>query len=106
MVGSWNTVYSRKEATKIKRNDLLTTLSVLKKKWRVSLEFKAGTFGASGVKQVFHMTIGGMGIGNGAKYGDRTPAVWTHPTKGILISSAVNNKVSNSKNKNRNNTIS
>ena len=40
------------------------------------------------------MTTGGKGIGSGAKYGDRTPAVWTDPNKGILICSAVNNKVS------------
>ena len=69
----------------------------MKTKWRVSLEFKAGTYGASGLKQVFHMTVGGKGIGRGSKYGDRTPAVWTDPTKGILISSAVNNRVSYSK---------
>ena len=40
------------------------------------------------------MTTGGKGIGSGAKYGDRTPAVWTDPNKGILICSAVNDKVS------------
>ena len=59
----------------------------------MSLEFKADSYGA-GLKQVFHMTSGGKGIGTGKKYGDRTPAVWTDPAKGILICSAVNNQVS------------
>ena len=57
------------------------------------MEFKADSYGA-GLKQVLHMTTGGKGIGSGAKYGDRTLVVWTDPAKGILICSAVNNKVS------------
>ena len=43
---------------------------------------------------MFHMTIGGKGVGSSKKYGDRTPAVWTDPNKGILICSAVNGKPS------------
>ena len=57
------------------------------------MEFKADSYSA-GLKQVLHMTTGGKGIGSGAKYGDRTLVVWTDPAKGILICSAVNNKVS------------
>ena len=57
------------------------------------MEFKADSYSA-GLKQVLHMTTGGKGIGSGAKYGDRTPVVWTDPAKGIMICSAVNNKVS------------
>ena len=40
------------------------------------------------------MTVGGKGAGSGAQYGDRTPAIWTHPSRGFLISSAVGGKVS------------
>ena len=40
------------------------------------------------------MTIGGMGAGNNAKKGDRTPAVWTHSSRGLLVSSAVGKKAS------------
>ena len=43
------------------------------------------------------MTAGGKGAETGAKYGDRTPAIWTHSSKGFLISSAVNGRHSFSK---------
>ena len=43
------------------------------------------------------MTAGGKGAGTGAKYGDRTPAIWTHSSKGFLISSAVGGVFSYSK---------
>ena len=62
----------------------------------MSFDFKSNSF-AGGLKQVFHMTAGGKGAGGGAKYGDRTPAIWTHATRGFLISSAVGGKYSYSK---------
>ena len=90
--GSWSTVYSLKEEHLIGRNQLLTTIPLLKKEWRVSFLFKADEF--EGLAQVLHLTTGGKGSGSGAEYGDRTPAIWTHPTKGFLISSAVGGKSS------------
>ena len=54
-------------------------------------------FGTLPLGQVLHMTIGGVGAGRGAKYGDRTPAIWTHSTRGILVASGVRGKVSYSK---------
>ena len=39
-------------------------------------------------QNVLHLTIGGSSKQNG----DRTPAVWIHPQKGVLFSSAVNGK--------------
>ena len=39
-------------------------------------------------QNVLHLTIGGSSKQNG----DRTPAVWIHPKKGVLFSSAVNGK--------------
>ena len=65
------------------------------KEWRVSFLFKAKEF--DGLSQVLHLTTGGKGAGSGAKYGDRTPAIWTHSTKGFLISSPVGGKFSYSK---------
>ena len=79
----------------IRRNHLLTTIPILKKEWRISFEFKGTNF--KGLSQVFHMTAGGKGAGSGAKYGDRTPAIWTHASKGLLISSAVGGQFSYSK---------
>ena len=79
----------------IKRDQQLTTIPKLKKEWRVSFDFMATSY--SNTRQVFQMTTGGSGAGSSAKYGDRTPAIWTHPSKGFLISSAVNGKASYAK---------
>ena len=73
----------------------LATIPLLDKEWKISFDFMATSF--KGIRQVLHLTTGGVGSGGGAKYGDRTPAIWTHPTKGFLVSSAVSGKVSYAK---------
>ena len=95
LVGPWSSAFSMKEEHKITKDKLLTTIPLLKKEWKVSFDFKASGF--SGLEQVLHLTTGGKGAGSGAKYGDRTPAIWTHASKGFLISSAVGGKFSYSK---------
>ena len=92
MAGPWKAAYFLKAEHKIRRNNLLATIPLLKKEWKVSFDFKANSF--KGLQQVMHMTMGGKGAGSGAKYGDRTPAIWTHASRGFLISSAVGGKVS------------
>lgn len=91
----WHAVLSLPDEQEIKRNILLTTVPLLKQEWKVSFELKATKF--SGLQQILHMTRGGKGSGSGSKYGDRTPAIWIHSSKGFLISSAVNGKYSYSK---------
>ena len=91
--GPWNVVFSLKEEHQITKGNQLTTIPVLEKEWKVSFEFKANGYPAT-IQQVLHMTIGGKGTGSGAKYGDRTPAIWTHKTKGLLVASAVSGEVS------------
>ena len=91
----WDTILTSTNEQEIKRNTLLTTIPLLKQEWRVSFELKANKF--SGLQQILHMTRGGKGSGSGSKYGDRTPAIWTHSSRGFLISSAVNGKYSYSK---------
>ena len=91
----WDTILTSTDEQEIKRNTLLTTIPLLKQEWKVSFELKANKF--SGLQQILHMTRGGKGSGSGSKYGDRTPAIWTHSSKGFLISSAVNGKYSYSK---------
>merc|ERR1711962_1350531 len=93
--GPWETAFSLQEEHKIGRNELLTTIPLLKEEWKVSFDFKASRF--SGLTQIFHMTAGGKGSGSGARYGDRTPAISTHPTRGFLVSSAVGGRYSYSK---------
>ena len=91
----WDTILTSTDEQEIKRNTLLTTIPLLKQEWKVSFELKANKF--SGLQQILHMTRGGKGSGSGSKYGDRTPAIWTHSSNGFLISSAVNGKYSYSK---------
>ena len=91
----WRTAFSLQEEHQISRNVLLTTLPLLAKEWRVSFDFKANNF--NGLAQVLHMTAGGKGVGRGSKYGDRTPAIWTHSSRGLLVSSAVGGKYSYAK---------
>ena len=91
----WRTAFSLQEEHQISRNTLLTTLPLLAKEWRVSFDFKANNF--NGLAQVLHLTAGGKGSGSGSKYGDRTPAIWTHSSRGLLVSSAVGGKYSYAK---------
>ena len=93
--GPWITAYSLREESQIRKDNLLTTIPLLKKEWKVSFDFKANNF--VGLSQLLHMTIGGQGAGSGAKYGDRTPAIWTHSSKGFLISSAIGGRYSYAK---------
>ena len=90
---TWYTAFSFKEEQEISKNTLLTTLPLLKKEWKVSFDFKPNQFGR-GLGQIFHMTAGGKGLGAGAVYGDRTPAIWVHSSRGFLVSSAVDGKYS------------
>ena len=62
----------------------------------VSFEFKTDDL-RTGLGQVFHMSAGGKGAGRGSKYGDRTPAIWTHSSRGFLVASAVNGRYSYAK---------
>ena len=96
MSGPWSTAYSHREESQITRDNLLATIPLLKKEWKVSFDFKANKF--NGFQQLLHFTVGGKGAGSGAKYGDRTPAIWTQPSKGFVISSAVGGKPSFTKN--------
>ena len=89
-------MYSHREESQITRDNLLATIPLLKKEWKVSFDFKANNFTA--FQQLLHLTVGGKGVGSGSKYGDRTPAIWTNPSKGFVISSAVSGKPSFTKN--------
>ena len=87
MSDPWSTTYALRGERKITKNTLLATIPLLKKVWKVSFDFKANKFAS--YQQLLHLSAGGKGVGSGAKYGDRTPAIWTHPSRGFLVSSAV-----------------
>ena len=89
----WTMAYSRLRKHVIAKNRLLTTLPKLTKEWRVSFDVNPTSFSRR-MASVLHMTIGGKGSGSGSRVGDRIPAIWFHKTKGTLVSTALNGKVS------------
>ena len=89
----WKTAFSLSNEHELARDSLLTTLPNLTKEWRVSLEVNPTDYTSGGYGSVLHMTIGGKGLGNKAKVGDRTPAIWIHKKGRVMISSAVNGEV-------------
>ena len=96
LAGPWSTAYSRARKHVIARNRLLTTLPELTKEWRVGFEVYPASYSAR-YASVLHLTIGGKGSGSGSRVGDRIPAIWFHKTKGVLVSTALNGKVSYNK---------
>ena len=89
----WKTAFSLSSEHELAKGSLLTTLPNLTKEWRVSLEVNPTDYISGGFNSVLHMTIGGKGLGNKAKVGDRTPAIWIHKRGRVMISSAVNGEV-------------
>ena len=93
----WTTAFKLEQEHEIAKGSLLTTLPTMSKEWKVKFEVNPLDYSVSGYASVLHMTIGGQGIGSNAQVGDRTPAIWFHKTRGVLVSSAKNGKVSYSK---------
>ena len=88
---AWKTVYSLEEEHQIAKGSLLTTIPKLTEEWRISFEVNPTEFTSYG--SVLHMTIGGYK----GKVGDRTPAIWFHKTRGILVSIALSGRASYNK---------
>ena len=89
----WKTAFSLTGEKELAKDNLLTTLPTLTKEWRVSLEVKPTDYDYSSYANVLHLTIGGKGLGASGKVGDRSPVIWIHKTKGVMISSTLNGKV-------------
>ena len=85
----WTEAYSRNSKHVIGKNRLLAAIPKLTKEWKVGFDVNPTSF-SSRYSSVFHMTIG-RNIG---RVGDRIPAIFFHKTKGILVSTALNGKVS------------
>ena len=77
----------------VAKNALLTTLPKLTTEWRLSFEVNPTDFKYNGYASLLHLTIGG----NRGQVGDRSPAIWLHKTRGVLVSSAIDGKVAYSK---------
>ena len=95
----WKTIFSSPAEQELSKNNLLTTITRLGKEWRVSVEVKPRSYNEwRSYASVLHFTTGGSGSGSCARVGDRTPALWLHPTRGVLVSTALNGKPSFSRN--------
>ena len=93
----WATVYTLEDEHKIAKNSLLTTIPNMAKEWKVAFDVMPTDYSFSGYASVLHLTIGGKGVGSSAKVGDRTPAIWFHKTRGVMVSSALDGKASYNK---------
>ena len=90
VVNQWTTAFFLEGEHEIIKSALLTTLPNMAKEWGVTFDIKPADFRYSGFASVIHFTIGGSGLGSGAKVGDRIPAIWFHRTRGVLVSTALN----------------
>ena len=70
----------------LKRSSLLGTLPTLGMEWILSFDFRPTDYSFKGWTSLVHMTIGS----NSGNYGDRTPAIFFHPTQGMHVTSAIN----------------
>ena len=89
----WTTAYSMAGEQEIAKDNRLITLPQLTKQWKVSFEVNPTDYKYTGYASLLHMTIGG----NRGQVGDRSPAIWLHKTRGVLVSSAIDGKVAYSK---------
>ena len=89
----WTTAFSLESEHQIVQDGLLTTLPNITKEWKVAFEMNPTDYSFKGYASILHLTIGGKG----AKVGDRTPAIWFHKTRGVMVSSALDGKASYSK---------
>ena len=93
----WTTSFSLESEHQIVQDGLLTTLSNMTKEWKVTFEINPTDYSFRGYASVLHMTMGGRGVGSSAEVGDRTPAIWFHKTRGVMVSSALDGKASYNK---------
>ena len=89
----WTTAYSMAGEQEIAKDNRLITLPQLTKEWKVSFEVNPTDYKYTSYASLLHMTIGG----NRDQVGDRSPAIWLHKTRGVLVSSAIDGKVAYSK---------
>merc|ERR1719341_1486881 len=96
----WKTIFSSPVEQELSKNNLLTTIDRLGKEWQVSVEVNPRSYEWRSYASVWHLvlTTGYSGFGRCATVGDRTPALWLHPTRGVLVSTALNGKASFSRN--------
>ena len=92
-LAEWTTAYSMTGEQEIAKDNRLITLPQLTKQWKVSFEVKPTDYKYTSYASLLHMTIGG----NRGQVGDRSPAIWLHKTRGVLVSSAIDGKVAYSK---------
>ena len=84
---SWTKVFEHPTEFALIKNNLLTTIPSLTKEWVVEFCIKPMNLQFGDWTNILHMTTGE----NWLRYGERTPAVFYHPSTGLAVASAVNN---------------
>ena len=86
----WTTAYYMTGEQEIAKDSRLITLPQLTKGWKVSFEIKPTDYTYTSYASLLHLSIGG----NRGQVGDRSPAIWLHKTRGVLVASTIDGKVS------------
>ena len=78
--------FSLLEEFNIEEGNLLMTIPVLGKEWRISHDFKPTRYTSGGPTNSLHLTDGL----NDKSYGDRIPAIYFSKDEGMYVGSAIN----------------
>ena len=84
-------VFSHPGEHQLVKNTLLSTLPTLGKEWKISFQFKPTNYDFKDWTNLVHLTVGG----NHEHYGDRTPAIFFKPDRGLVVSSSINGENNN-----------
>ena len=79
-------LFSLLDEFNIEEGNLLTTIPVLGKEWRISHDFKPTSYTSGGPANSLHLTDGL----NDKSYGDRIPAIFFSEDEGMYVGSAIN----------------
>merc|ERR1711962_1365931 len=85
----WNSIFKIEDPFTLTEGNLLTTLPTLPREWMVEFLFKPTNYDNPNWTSIFHMTLGG----NGENLGDRNPAVFVHPSRGLVVAHSLNDNV-------------
>ena len=83
---AWTPAYSLPEEHLLEKSELLTTLPILSKQWKMSFELNRQSSTYKSYASVLHLSIGGKS----GSVGDRTPSIWFHPRVGVYIVTTLN----------------
>ena len=86
----WTPLFLHPGQVSLSKNNLLTTLTILPREWRVDFMFKPTTYISTNYHSILHLT--NQSDRNTHKYGGRVPALWGYKGE-LYIECAKNNNM-------------